>query len=197
MKIQSIIKPIVSFILVTLITACAHPITIVPNKTPERGAPSPSQKKAAYVMTESDRNKQVTSAGGGGDKVNYYPYRDVEKAIRDALRSIYADVIAISSSADFDLLKANDVSVIYTPVISTASSSDSAFTWPPTYFRVELACNVNDKEGKELSILKVTGNGSAEFSEFKINTGLAGSRATSDLSEKFKQEILRHPELYK
>lgn len=197
MKIQSIIKPIVSFILVTLITACAHPITIVPNKTPERGVSSLSQKKAAYVMTESDRNKQVTSAGGGGDKVNYYPYRDVEKAIRDALRSIYADVIAISSSADFDLLKANDVSVIYTPVISTASSSDSAFTWPPTSFRVELTCNVNDIEGKELSILKVTGNGSAEFSEFKINTGLAGSRATSDLSEKFKQEILRHPELYK
>jgi hypothetical protein len=197
MKAQSIIKSIVSIILVTLVTACAHPISIVPNKTPERDASSLSHKKAAYVMTENDRNKQVTSAGGGGDKVNYYPYRDIEKAIRDALRSIYTDVIAISSSTDFDSLKANDISVIYTPVISTISSSDSAFTWPPTYFRVELTCNVNDNEGKALSLLKVTGNGNAEFSEFKINTGLAGSRAASDLSEKLKQEILRHPELYK
>jgi hypothetical protein len=196
MKFQLMIKYIVSIILVTLTTACAHPISIVPNKTPERDASSLSHKKAAYVMTESDRNQQITSAGGGGDKVNYYPYRDAEKSIRDALRSIYIDVVAVSSSADFDSLKANDISVIYTPVISTQSSSNSAFTWPPTYFSVELTCNVNDKEGKELSILKVSGNGHAEFSEFKVNTGLAGSRATSDLSEKLKQEILRHPELY-
>ena len=147
-------------------------------------------------MTDNDRNKQVTTAGGGGDKVNYYPYRDVEKAIRDALRSIYADVIAISSSADIDSLKINNISVVYIPVISTVSSSDSAFTWPPTYFGVELTCNVNDVAGKELSNLKVTGNGNAEFSEFKINSGLAGSRASSDLSEKLRQEILKSPNLY-
>lgn len=196
MQIQSATKAIVFFIFVTLISACAHPITIVPNKTPERNAALLSQKKAAYIMTESDRNKQVTTAGGGGDKVNYYPYRDVEKAIRDALRSIYADVIAISSSSDFDSIKTNNISVIYTPVISTVSSSDSAFTWPPTYFQVELTCNVNDIIGKELSFIKVTGNGNAEFSEFKINTGLAGSRASSDLSEKLRQEILKHSYLY-
>lgn len=196
MKIKSSIKAIVFIIFVSLISACAHPITIVPNKTPERVAGSLSQKKAAYVMTDNDRNKQVTTAGGGGDKVNYYPYRDVEKAIRDALRSIYADVIAISSSADIDSLKTNNISVVYIPVISTVSSSDSAFTWPPTYFGVELTCNVYDVAGKELSNLKVTGNGNAEFSEFKINTGLAGSRASSDLSEKLRQEILKSPNLY-
>lgn len=195
-KVKSTARAISIFVLIPLISACAHPITINPIKTPDRIETKLSPKKAAYVMTESDRNKQVTSSGGGGDKLTYYPYRDSEKAIRDALRSVYTDVIAITSSSDFGSIKENNISVIYTPVISTVSSSESAFTWPPTYFRVELTCNVNDVNGKDLSILKVTGSGNAEFSEFKINTGLAGSRASSDLSEKLRQEILKNPALY-
>lgn len=194
-KIRSIYRSVSFFILIPLITACAHPITINPIKTPERIEKNLSTKKAAYVMTELDRNKQVTTNGGGGDKITYYPYRDTEKAIRDALRSVYSDVVAIKSLSD-ESIKDSNISVLYTPVITTVSSSDSAFTWPPTYFRVELICNVNDTNGKELSLLKVNGSGNAEFSEFKINTGLAGSRASSDLSEKLKQEILKNPALY-
>lgn len=190
------LKSISIIVLFLLISACAHPITINPVKTPDRIDTKLSQKRAAYVMTEDDRNKQVTTAGGGGDKITYYPYRDSEKAIRDALRSVYTDVVVIKSTSDFESIKENNISVVYAPTISTVSSSDSAFTWPPTYFRIELTCNVNDTNGKDLSILKVTGSGNAEFSEFKINTGLAGSRATSDLSEKLRQEILKNPALY-
>jgi hypothetical protein len=190
------LKSISIIVLFLLISACAHPITISPLKTPDRIETKLSQKRAAYVMTEDDRNKQVTTSGGGGDKITYYPYRDSEKAIRDALRSVYTDVVVIKSISDFESIKENNISVVYTPTILTVSSSDSAFTWPPTYFRVELTCNVNDVNGKDLSILKVSGSGNAEFSEFKINTGLAGSRATSDLSEKLSQEILKNPALY-
>lgn len=194
-KIRLIFRSVLFFILIPLVSACAHPITISPIKTPERIEKNLSKKNAAYVMTEIDRNKQVTTNGGGGDKITYYPYRDTEKAIRDALRSVYSDVVAIKSLSD-ESIKDSNISVIYTPVISTVSSSDSAFTWPPTYFRVELICNVNDTTGKELSLLKINGSGNAEFSEFKINTGLAGSRASSDLSEKLLQEILKNPALY-
>lgn len=190
------LKSISIIVLFLLVSACAHPITINPIKTPDRIETKLSPKRAAYVMTEDDRNKQVTSSGGGGDKITYYPYRDSEKGIRDALRSVYTDVIAIKSTSDFESIKENNISVVYTPTISAVSSSDSAFTWPPTYFRVELTCSVNDMNGKDLSILKVTGSGNAEFSEFKINTGLAGSRASSDLSEKLRQEILKNPALY-
>lgn len=192
------IKPIIRLVFIVLfplIAACAHPITITPNKTPERIETSLSAKKVAYVISETDRNKQVTTSGGGGDKVTYYPYRDVEKAIRDALRAVYSEVIAIQSASDTKIIVDNNISLIYTPEITTTSSSDSVFTWPPTYFRVELNCNVNESNGKELTKLKVTGSGNAEFSEFKINTGLAGSRATSDLSEKLRQEILKSPAL--
>jgi len=37
--------------------------------------------------------------------------------------------------------------------------------------------------------IKAVGNGAAEFPEFKTDFGLAGRRAASDLTEKFKQEI--------
>jgi len=193
--IKSIIRCRFWLILLPFIAACAHPITIIPNKTPERIETSLSTKKVAYVISEADRNNQVTTSGGGGDKVTYYPYRDLEKAIRDALRAVYTDVIAIQSNADTKTIADNNISLIYTPEITTTSSSDSAFTWPPTYFRVELTCSANEPNGKELTKLKVTGSGNAEFSEFKINTGLAGSRASSDLSEKLRQEILKNPAL--
>ena len=194
-KVKLIIRALNIFVIVTIVSACAHPITIVPDKTPERVESKLSSKKVAYLMTESNRNLEVTTLGGGGDKLTYYPYRDSEKAIRDALRAVYSDVTVISSSSN-EVIKNEKISYIYTPVISTISSSDSAFTWPPTYFRIELTCKVNDVSGRELTILKVEGSGRAEFSEFKINTGLAGTRANSDLSEKLRQEILKNPDLY-
>jgi hypothetical protein len=185
----------ISFCLL-LLAGCAHPISINPIHTPERPQSNLKPKKVAYVLSDTERNLQATTPGGGGDKVSYYAYRDSEKAIRDALRAVYQDVIVIKSANDADTIRDNAVELIYTPVITTTSSSDSAFTWPPTFFRVELACNVTDGKGNLIKTLKVDGNGYAEFSEFKTNLGLAGSRATSDLSEKLKKEILNNPALF-
>lgn len=179
-----------------LISACAHPISINPQQTPERPQSNLKAKKVAYVMSDTERNKQVTTAGGGGDKVSYYPYKDAEKAIRDGLRSVYQDVIVIKSAQDTQAIRENAIDLIYTPVITTASSSDSAFTWPPTFFRISLSCNVTDNKGTLLKNMEIEGNGYAEFSEFKSNFGLAGNRATSDLSSKLRKEILNSPELF-
>jgi len=179
-----------------LLAGCAHPISINPTHTPDRPQSNLKPKKVAYVLSDTERNTQVTTPGGGGDKVSYYAYKDSEKAIRDALRAVYQDVVVIKSATDSEAIRDNAVELIYTPVITTASSSDSAFTWPPTFFRVELSCNVTDTKGNLIKTLKVDGNGYAEFSEFKTNLGLAGSRATSDLSEKLKIEILNNPALF-
>lgn len=191
------IQKLIAISLISLfLSACAHPISINPDKTPERTQSNFKSKKVAYVMSDVERSKQVTTAGGGGDKVSYYPYKDSEKAIRDALKSVYQDVIVLKSASDLESIRESEVDLIYTPTITTVSSSDSAFTWPPTYFRVELSCSVADNKGKTLTTIKVDGNGYAEFSEFKANFGLAGSRATSDLSEKLKKEILNNPLLH-
>ncbi|PLC48483.1 hypothetical protein CR159_17945 [Pollutimonas subterranea] len=146
-------------------------------------------------MTDADRNKQVTTEGGGGDKVSYFPYRDLEKVIRDALRAVYADVSVIKSPSDVMTIKENDISLVFAPEITTSSNSQSISTWPPTQFTIELALNVTDAVGNIISRIRVISSGAAEFSEFKVDFGLAGRRAATELSEKLKQEVNANPRL--
>jgi len=182
-------------VLTAFLGACAHPIAIGPLETHERSDASFSSKRVAYVMTDADRNKQVTTEGGGGDKVSYFPYRDLEKAIRDALRAVYSAVFVIKSPSDSGAIQENDISFVFAPEISTSSNSQSFFTWPPTQFTIDLSCFVTDPIGNIISRIRVVGSGAAEFSEFKSDFGLAGRRAATDLSEKLKQEISVNPRL--
>lgn len=64
-------------------------------------------------MTEADRAKQVTTEGGGGDKISYFPYKDLEKGIRDALKSLYRDVVLVRSPSDFEAFKRDGVGIIF------------------------------------------------------------------------------------
>jgi hypothetical protein len=180
----------------SLLGACAHPIVISPLETPVRSDDSFSSKKVAYVMTDADRSKEVTTEGGGGDKVKYFPYRDLEKAIRDTLRAVYSDVFVIKSPSDSAAIQEHDISFVFAPEISTSSNSQSMFTWPPTQFTIDLSCNVTDPVGNMISRIRVVGSGAAEFSEFKADFGLAGRRAASELSQKLKQEISATPRLH-
>lgn len=178
-----------------LLSACSHQIAITPLDTPARSNATLNARHVAYVMNDADRAQQVYTAGGGGDKVGYTPYRDLEKAIRDALRAVYDDVIVLKSANDAAALQANNVSFVFKPVITTHSSSDSLLTWPPTQFSIRLDCAATSPEGKEVARFSVTGEGHAEFSEFKNDPGLAGRRAASDLSEKLRQAVLANPAL--
>ncbi len=59
---------------------CAHPITMNPDLaavTVPAGA-KPIAKKVGYHIPEALRSVEVTTPGGGGDKVRYFPYRDIE-----------------------------------------------------------------------------------------------------------------------
>lgn len=181
--------------LASLVVGCAHPIVISPEDTPVRNESELSPRKVAYVMTDADRSLQVTTEGGGGDKVSYFPYRDLEKAVRDALRAVYSDVFVIRSASDADAIKGNNVSLVFAPEIATSSGSSSLFTWPPTRFDIELTCSVTDPDGNMVSRLRVVGNGTAEFSEFMKDFGLSGRRAATDMSSKLKQEISNNPRL--
>lgn len=181
--------------LLSLLTACAHPIGIGPIETPTRNEAGLSPKKVAYVMTDADRAKEVITPGGGGDKVSYFPYRDLEKAIRDALRAVYSDVFVIQSPSDAEAIRTFGVSHVYTPEISTTSESPSLFTWPPTKFGIELSCKVTDATGQPVTEVKAQAQGAAEFSEFMKDFGLAGRRAATLVSEQLKQAILADPKL--
>lgn len=181
--------------LLALLTACAHPIGIGPIETPVRNEAGLNPKKVAYVMTDADRGKEVITPGGGGDKVSYFPYRDLEKSIRDALRAVYTDVFVIKSSTDAEAIKTFGVSYVFSPEITTTSESPSPFTWPPTKFGIDLTCKVTDAEGKLLTQVRAQGNGAAEYTEFMKDFGLSGRRAATQVSEQLKQEVMANPQL--
>lgn len=173
--------------------ACAHPITVSPLSSPPRDEAKLINKHVAYVMTDELRNRSVTTSGGGGDKVSYYPYRDLEKTIRDALRAVYQDVTVINAVTGVD--PTQKFALVFTPEISTSSSSDSMLTWPPTQFFINLECTATDAEGKQLSRFRLSSNGTAQFSEFKSDFGLAGKRAATELGSKLVQELTSNPAL--
>lgn len=86
--IMSLVRCIIIFQTALILFACAHPITINPSLTAQRSDNNLfSTKIAGYVMTEADRAKQVTTEGGGGDKISYFPYKDLEM-----LSSLYIEM---------------------------------------------------------------------------------------------------------
>ena len=192
--LKSIFTTVLIVIASIVITACSHPITISPIDTPDRNN-KVSNKNAAYVMTDTQRSFKATTPGGGGDKIDYLPYRDLEKAIRDALGSVYKDVFVVSTQNDTQTFIDKEISFVFTPIVQTSSSSDSAFTWPPTAFGIELNCSVRNAAGTEITSFTVKANGEAEYSEFKTDFGLAGRRAASDLSQKLREKLLSDPSL--
>ena len=176
------------------LAACAHPISIQANQLPEKTS-QPSAKKVVYVMSEADRAKPVITEGGGGDKITYYPYRDFERALRSALLANYADVSAVDSAGNAAAIKQADASFVFVPDITTTSSSGSLLTWPPTQFSLTVSLDVLDPTGTSLTRVRATGNGAAEFSEFRGDFGLAGKRATEKAAQALADEIQRTDKL--
>jgi hypothetical protein len=189
MEFARVIRTALAVCVVGLLAACAHPINLEPRELPVRSEGQLIPKKVAYVMTDADRAKQVTTPGGGGDKVSYFPYRDMEQTLRATLRSVYADVTVVKAASDLDAIREAGVAYVFKPEILTDSSSPSPFTWPPTKFTADVTCTVTDPNGAVVTNIRAIGQGAAEFDEFKSDFSLSARRAVSDAAAKLAQEI--------
>ncbi len=196
-------KRLTSFIFAVLacvfLFGCAHPINMNPDLaavTAPVGTKS-IPKKVGYYLPESQRALEVTTAGGGGDKVRYFPYRDIEAGFYKALSEAFGSVTKVPNPKDAAALQAGNIAFVILPEITTTSSSQSAFTWPPTQFSIELVCSITDPDGKLVQTVRVSGNGNASFDEFKSNFSLAAVRASNDALAKLVQALGDSPELRK
>lgn len=175
---------------------CAHPITLAPNlEAVSNPDATRIPKTVALHVTNSQRALQLETPGGGGDKVSYFPYKDLETGLYKALSEVFANVTAVSTVADKTALQAAGVNLVVTPEITTYSFSDSIVTWPPTKFGVTLTCAVTDVNGAPLTTVKVTGDGFAPFEEFKANYSLSAVRASNDALTKLIKALKEAPEL--
>lgn len=166
--------------IISLLTGCAHPISLQSDLAAVIALePAKINKKAGLSIAEADRGREVITPGGGGDKVSYHPYRDLEVGIYTAMSRVFSSVTKVNGVSD-PKVAAEGLQLVVAPSITTNSSSSSAFTWPPTQFSVDLNCKVLDPQGSLVTEIKVSGTGKAEFSEFKSDFSLSAKRAVDD-----------------
>jgi hypothetical protein len=168
---------------------CAHPLAIAPNVGSLVGSGTTKvDKGVGLYISDSNRKLEVTTPGGGGDKVTYLPYRDLETGLFVALSESFTRVSRVTGPAD-PKVAGDRLSFVVTPRLQTTSFSDSAFTWPPTLFTIELTCDIADAQGKPVTQIRTVGDGRATFDEFKANTSLAANRAADDLLKKLVKAL--------
>lgn len=187
------------FLTSVFLFGCAHPINMNPNLTTVV-APAGTQvidKQVGYFLSDALRAQEVITAGGGGDKVRYFPYRDIEPGFYKALSEVFRGVTKVQNPKDAAALKASGVSLLIAPEITTTSYSDSIVTWPPTQFTITLVCTATDVSGNPIQTVRVTGEGKASFDEFKSNFSLSAVRATNDVLTKLIKALSESGELRK
>ncbi|QGZ54164.1 hypothetical protein [Paraburkholderia acidiphila] len=195
---MALIRLIATAGVVAALSGCAHEISLTgdANKIPDLST-APLDKTVGLVITDDQLSKEVITPGGGGDKVSYHPYHDLELPMYIGLGHVFKNVTKLKSAPDAATIQAKHLDYVITPTIKTTSSSPSLLTWPPTDFSVTLACTVADPDGQTVATEDVTGTGHAEFSEFKHNLGLAGQLATVDAVSKLQSALAKAPELQK
>jgi len=177
------------------LVGCAHPITVAPSMTSlENKTSVPKIKKTVgYYISAENRALSVVTPGGGGDEVEYSPYKDLEPGIYRVLFNVFTDVQVLKSRDDKNVLAAQKIDYVFVPTIRTSSSSESPFTWPPTKFSVTLQCLATSPGGEKVWETTVNGEGAATFDEFKEEFGLSARRASEDALQKLEKALRNSP----
>jgi len=176
-----------------LLVGCAHSITIAPDLAAidPKDPIEKIQQNVGYYISAEDRARAVITPGGGGDKVQYFPYRDLEPGLFKVLTNMFNDVFALKTPDDKSFLASKNITFVLIPKIQTNSSSDSLFTWPPTDFTVLVECDALSPDGQPIWQVTATGVGKAIFSELAHEFGLAGRRASEAALLDLQRQILR------
>ena len=178
---------------VMMAAGCAHQMTMkadVAGLALPAGATRIPKNIGLYISPEN-RAKEVTTPGGGGDKVSYHPYADMETGLYKVLGNTFQNVDLLSTLSDVNSIAKHSLTLIAIPEITTTSSSNGVFTWMATDFTVQLSCKFTDVAGREVATLSSTGAGHGEFSDLKADFSVAGERASRDALEKFQTAVLQ------
>ena len=183
---------------IAAMAGCAHPMIIKPELEALAVAPSGEriQKKVGLYIAAANRSKSVTTPGGGGDKVTYSPYADLEPGLYKVLSDVFQDV-SILQATDADSIAKHSLAYVIEPEIATTSSSSGVFTWMATDFTVQLQCKVTDAAGQAVTTVSSQGAGKATSGELMKNFSLAGQRASQDALIKLRESMLQSADLRK
>jgi hypothetical protein len=195
--VMSVIRTVVLSLAASLLVGCAHNMTVKPDVEAVASVPAQARiaKNVGLYISQENRAKVVTSPGGGGDKVSYRPYADLETGLYKVLGNVFQNVTLLSSMSDVDAISKHSLMFVAAPEVTSTSSSSGIFTWMATDFTVGISCMITDVAGRPVVTVTASGTGHADSSEVMKDFSRAGERASLDALQKLQAELLRAPEL--
>src|SRR5262245_53881342 len=123
-----------------VLAGCAHPMTIKPDLAAISKVTVPESsripKSVGLYISEADKAKLVTTPGGGGDKVRYTPYADLETGIYKVLSDVFQSVTVLT--APVEAAAKGNITLVVQPEVVTDSTSSGILTWMATDFTVTI-----------------------------------------------------------
>jgi hypothetical protein len=183
-------------VLITLCSGCAHQVDIAPNLAvlTDMSTSPKIDKAVGYYIPEEKRALSVTTPAGGGDSVKYTPYADLEPGLNLVLSNVFTATYKVEDINDQTFLQSKNIAWIFTPTITTASSSRNAFFWPPTDFKVTINCIATDDAQQQVWNHTVQAdNNLMAVKEILKDYGLAGRSAGENSLILFQNDLLASP----
>jgi hypothetical protein len=181
-------------LVVTVLAGCAHPISITPNLSSiDRKGVTAIDRNVGYYISDQDRSKEVTTDGGGGDKIRYTTYRDLEPALQKVLSNTFKNVQRMPAANDKKFIADNGISFVFIPQFTTESSSSGIFTWMATDFTVQLDCKALSPDGSVIWEKNIKDSGHADSQELMKDMQLSSRRASEKVFLLLQQEINTNP----
>ena len=178
---------------VLLLAACAHPVKITPPALTLVSDPAVRIDRAVgYLITDQQRATQVTTKGGGGDKISYTPYRDLESGLYQTLSSVFSSVYVVPGAGSDAFIADKHLTFVFVPVIATESSSTNVMLWNPTDFTVHLHVVANDASGKMVWSRDFTGKARSAAGQSLVEN-LPAQQAAADVFGQLQKALIEEP----
>lgn len=174
---------------------CAHRISITPalDDVPAPGA-TRIEKVVGYYISPENLAKEVVTPGGGGDKAKYLPYKETESVLSRVLSNVFREVYAVPSPSHAEFIASKNIAYVFTPTITTDSSSRSALIWPPSDFIVSLNCKATDPSGRVVWETNLTGEAHERLPDVYRDHSRAGKVAVQNAFVELQNRILKAAE---
>jgi hypothetical protein len=181
-------------LVMAVLSGCAHPITITPVLSSiDRKDVTSIQRNVGYYISDQDRSKEVISPGGGGDKIRYTTYRDLEPALQKVLSNTFKNVQRMPALDDKKFIADNGISFVFVPQFETSSSSSGIFTWMATDFTVQMDCKALGSDGSVIWEKNIKESGHADSQELMKDMQLSSRRASEKVFMQLQAEINTNP----
>ena len=178
---------------IVLLAACSHPVKITPPTLTLVSDPAVRIDRAVgYLITDQQRAKQVTTRGGGGDKISYTPYRDLESGLYQTLASVFSAVYVVPGAGADAFVADKHLTFVFVPDIATESSSSNIVLWNPTDFSVRLHVVANDADGRQVWSRDFTGKAHAAAGGSLVEN-LAAQPASADVFAQLQKALIEEP----